>query len=221
MNNTLEIIELIKSGDAMRLVKMMDENPALANQKTEQGISLLQFAVYFRNPQVIDVFRKHTRALDLFEASSLGDLETVSALLDKHPEKINSFSPDGFTPLGLACFFGHIDVVKCLTKKGANPNLASNNSFRVAPIHSASAISHLEIATVLIAHGANVNVRQAQGFTPLHSAAHNGQTALVKLLVDSKANINVKTDAGQTPLEMAIEKNFKETAFLIKKRGGV
>jgi len=59
----------------------------------------------------------------------------------------------------------------------------------------------------LIAHGANVNVRQAQGFTPLHSAAHNGQTALIKLLVDSKANINEKTNSGQTPLEMALEKN--------------
>ncbi|PJB13195.1 MAG: hypothetical protein CO119_02560, partial [Flavobacteriales bacterium CG_4_9_14_3_um_filter_40_17] len=61
----------------------------------------------------------------------------------------------------------------------------------------------------------------ANGITSLHSAAHNGQTALVKLLFESNANINAKTDAGQTPLEMALEKNFTETAGLIKKLGGV
>jgi ankyrin repeat protein len=43
---------------------------------------------------------------------------------------------------------------------------------------------------------------------------------LVKLLVDSKANIHTKTDAGQTPLEMALEKNFTETAILIKSSAG-
>ncbi len=216
-----EIIELVKAGDARGLAKMLDETPDLAHQKTEQGISLLQFAVYLRNRQVIDVFRKHIQDLDIFEASGLGDLEAVKVLLGKDPEKANSFSPDGFTPLGLACFFGQLEVVKFLLRKGANPNLASNNPFQVAPIHSACAISHGEIAVALIAHGADVNARQAQGFTPLHSAAHNGQSALVKLLVDNNANINAKTDSGQTPLEMALEKNFTETATLIKNLGGL
>jgi uncharacterized protein len=59
-----------------------------------------------------------------------------------------------------------------------------------------------------------------QGVTSLHSAAHNGQTKLAKLLIDNGAAINVKMDNGQTPLFMAEEKNFIETAELIKHFGG-
>ena len=59
-----------------------------------------------------------------------------------------------------------------------------------------------------------------QGVTPLHSAAHNGQTKLAKLLIDRGAEINAKMDNGRTPLFMAEEKDFTETAELIKQSGG-
>ncbi|MDO9037753.1 MAG: ankyrin repeat domain-containing protein, partial [Lutibacter sp.] len=144
----------------------------------------------------------------------------VSQILDKNPEFLNSFSPDGFIPLGLASFFGHLSLVKLLLDKGANPNIASNNQFKVAPIHSACAISNFDITELLIKHRADVNAKQMQGFTPLHSAAYNGQTNLSKLLIDNGADINAKMDNGQTPLSVANEKNFQETAELISKHGG-
>jgi len=122
--------------------------------------------------------------------------------------------------LGLASFFGHLSLVKLLLDKGANPNIASNNQFKVAPIHSACAISHFDITELLIRYHADVNAKQMQGVTPLHSAAHNGQTKLSKLLIDNCADINAKMDNGQTPLFMANEKNFQETAELIIKHGG-
>ncbi|PKB15326.1 ankyrin repeat domain-containing protein [Flavobacterium sp. 5] len=215
-----EIIELIKTSKNDLLEQKLNNTPSLAEIKTEQGISLLQFAAYCRNNFAIDILKKHKKTLDIFEAASIGDIETISQLLDKTPDLFNSFSADGFTPLGLASFFGHLSLVKLLLDKGADPNIASNNSFKVAPIHSACAISHFDIAQLLIKHGANVNAKQMQGFTPLHSAAHNGETKLSKLLIDNGAEINAKTDNGLTPLFMANEKNFQETAELIIKHGG-
>ncbi|TRX00805.1 ankyrin repeat domain-containing protein [Flavobacterium gawalongense] len=218
--NMEEIIELIKTGKNDLLEKKLNDNRSLADIKTEQGISLLQFAAYCRNNFAVDILKKHKQKLDIFEAVSIGDTETVSQLLDKNPELLNSFSSDGFTALGLASFFGHLSLVKLLLDKGANPNIASNNQFKVAPIHSACAISHFDIAELLIKHGADVNARQMQDVTPLHSAAHNGQTKISKLLIDNGADINSKMGNGQTPLFMANEKNFKETAELIIKHGG-
>ena len=215
-----EIIELIKAGKNDLLEQKLNDNPSLANIQTEQGISLLQFAVYCRNNFAIDILKKYKQQLDIFEAASIGDTETVSELLNTNPEFLNSFASDGFTALGLASFFGHLSLVKLLLNKGANPNIAANNQFKVAPIHSACAISAFDIAELLIKHGADVNAKQMQGVTPLHSAAHNGHTKLSKLLIDNGANINAKMDNMQTPLFMANEKGFHETAELIIKHGG-
>jgi ankyrin repeat protein len=218
--NIEEIIELIKTGKNDNLEETLKDSPSLADIKTEQGISLLQFAAYCRNNSAVDLLKKHKQKLDIFEAASIGDNKTINQLLDKAPEFINSFSSDGFTPLGLASFFGHLSVVKLLLDKGANPNIASNNQFKVAPIHSACAISQFDIAELLIEHGADVNAKQMQGVTPLHSAAHNGQTKLSKLLIDNGADVNAEMDNEQTPLFMANEKDFQETAELIIKHGG-
>ena len=215
-----EIIELIKVGKNDLLEQKLNDTPSLADIKTEQGISLLQFAAYCRNNFAVDILKKHKQQLDIFEAACIGDTETVSQLLDTNPAILNSFSLDGFTALGLASFFGHLSLVKLLLDKGANPNIAANNQFKVAPIHSACAISAFDIAELLIKHGADVNAKQMQGVTPLHSAAHNGQTKLSKLLIDNGADINAKMDNEQTPLFMANEKDFQETAELIIKHGG-
>lgn len=215
------ITDLIKTGDNKQLEQKLKENPSIAEIKTEYGISLLQYAVYCRNTEAIDLIKKvKKQELDIFEAVSIGDYLTSTQLLIKNPDLLNAYAADGFTLLGLASYFGHYSLVKLLLEKGANPNIPSNNQFKVAPIHSACSISNYEIAELLIKNGANVNARQQQGYTPLHSTAHNGKAELSKLLIESGAHVNAKTDDGKTPLAMALEKGFKETSDLIESYGG-
>lgn len=215
-----EIIELIKTGKNNLLREKLQDNSSIATVKTEQGISLLQFAAYCRNQLAIDIIRSYLKEIDILEAASIGEKDSLIRLIEKEPDKINLFSIDGFTPLGLASFFGHKELVKILLNNEADPNIAANNSFKVTPLHSACAVSNYEIAQLLIKNGADVNAKQMQGVTPLHSAAHNGQTNLVRLLINNGANINSKMDDGQTPLSMAIEKEFNETIAVLKKNGG-
>ena len=211
-----ELIELIRTGDIDQLESKLVEDPSLADARTEQGISLLQFAAYCRNPDAVRILRAHRSELDIFEAASLGEEGRVKQLLDREPELLKSFSADGFTVLGLVAFFGHLDLAGELLAKGADPNVPANNPFQVAPLHSACATSNLEMATLLVRKGADVNARQMKGVTPLHSAAHNGQADLVKLLVEHGADIHARTDEGQTALFMADEAKFRETAELIR-----
>jgi ankyrin repeat protein len=215
-----ELIAFIKAGDMGSLKSHLTRDPDMAKGKTEQGISLLQFAAYCRNAEAIAILKTHITGLDLFEAACLGEADTLMALAGNSLEIINTYSADGFTPLGLAAFFGHTDLVRLLIANGADPNLASNNTLRVAPLHSACAISNLEIAKLLLEAGGNVNAKQMQGVTPLHSAAHNGKTGLAKMLLDNGADTGAKMENGQTPYEMALEKGFTETADLIKEYGG-
>lgn len=214
------LIELIKTGDTEALKTRLADDPDLANSKTEQGISLLQFAAYCRNASAVELLKNLKQELDIFEAASIGDQSLVTQSVDSNPSLINTFSTDGFTPLGLACFFGHLPIVRLLLDKGADPNIASNNPYKVTPLHSACAISSYDIAEILLTHGADVNVKQMQGVTPLHSAAHHGQSKLSILLIKHGANVNAKMENGNTPLSMANEKGFQETADLIVRHGG-
>jgi len=216
-----DIAGSIKDGNNNHLKEKLKKNPSLADSTTESGISLLQYAVYCRNTEAIDLIKKYKKLdLDIFEAACIGDDYSAMQLLKKNPELLNTFSTDGFTLLGLAAYFGYFSLVKLLLEKGADPNIPSNNQFKVAPIHSACSISNYEIAELLLKNGANVNAKQLQDYTPLHSAAHNGKIELSKLLIENGADVNAKTDNGKTTISIALEKGFKELANLIVNYGG-
>jgi len=215
-----EIEQLIRQGQNDKLGDVLKRHPQVANEKTAQGISLLMYAVYCRNKAAIELLLTLQSDVSLYESAALGDLKRVSQIIDSQPRLINSFSPDGFTALGLACFFGKENCASYLIDHGADANIPSSNPFKVAPIHSSCAISNFEITELLIRHGADVNVCQVGNVTPLHETAHNGQTKLSELLITHKAAVNALTTEGRTPLFMALEKGHTETAELIKSHGG-
>lgn len=212
--------DLIKTGNTAAIEAALKANPALANGKNEHGISHLLLAAYYRNEAAVSLIKRYRTPLDIFEASATGDLERVKELASQNKGLLNAFSPDGFTPLGLSTYFGQVGITTFLIEGGAGVNIASGNAFKVTPLHSACAISHLELAKLLLENGADVNARQSSGVTPLHSAAHNGQLALAQLLVTSGADVSAKTDDGQTPSMMAEEKGFEDVANFIREKGG-
>ena len=57
-----------------------------------------------------------------------------------------------------------------------------------------------DIADVLIAKGAAVDVRDASGATPLHLAALKGNVRIATLLLDHGAPVNALDNDGATPL---------------------
>src|SRR6266540_5996380 len=85
------------------------------------------------------------RELDVFEASALGRTERLRELLDTDPPLANAWADDGFQPLGLASFFGHVDAARLLVERGAEVNSASRNAMKVMPLHSAVAAGNSEV----------------------------------------------------------------------------
>ncbi|MFL5944450.1 MAG: ankyrin repeat domain-containing protein, partial [Gaiellaceae bacterium] len=80
------------------------------------------------------------RDLTLFEAAALGRTERLRELLDADPSLVNAYADDGFHPVGLACFFGHVDAARLLFERGADANqLARNEHIQTAAIHAAAA----------------------------------------------------------------------------------
>lgn len=210
-----QLEEYIAAGDLEGITKLLQENPALAKTKTSQQVTPLMLSCYYKKPEVTALLLKYAEDINLFEASAAGKFDVVAHQLYNNPDSVNDYAEDGFTPLGLACYFGQFEIARYLVLKGADVNLPSNNGFRVFPIHSATAGNYTDIARVLIENGANVNVRQQAGATPLHSAAQNGNLELLILLLEHGAETDVRMEGGKLPADMAREKGFAEIADIL------
>lgn len=204
--------KFITTGDLSSLDALLVQNPALANSRTSHRVSPLMLSCYYKKPEVSALLLKYLDDINLFEASAAGKFDVVAHLVYTHPDAINFYAEDGFTPLGLACYFGQYEVARYLVLKGADVNLPSNNGFKVYPIHSAAAGNYTDIARMLIENNAQINVRQQAGVTPLHSAAQNGNIDLLILLLEHGADINIRMEGGKLPADLAREKGFEEIA---------
>jgi uncharacterized protein len=126
--------------------------------------------------------------LDVFEAAAVGRVDRLRELLDADRSLANAWAGDGFQPLGLASFFGHVEAARLLVERGADVNSASRNDFKVMPLHSAAATgdpeARYELAKLLLDHGAEPNARQQDEFTPLMAADQHGDERLRSLLVE-------------------------------------
>src|SRR4051795_10677644 len=79
-------------------------------------------------------------ALNVFEAAAFGRTDRLRELLDEDPAQANAFGDDGFQPLGLACFFGHVEAARLLLERGADANaLSRNEQIQTAGLHAAAA----------------------------------------------------------------------------------
>ncbi|WP_183577279.1 ankyrin repeat domain-containing protein [Mucilaginibacter sp. X5P1] len=208
--------EYITTGDVIGLNVLLTQNPKLAKGTTSHKVSPLMLSCYYKKPEVTSLLLKYVDDITLFEAAAAGKFDVVAHLVFTYPDAIDFFADDGFTPLGLACYFGQHEIARYLVLKGANVNQPSNNGFNVFPIHSAAAGNYTDIAKLLIENGANVNVRQQAGSTPLHSAAQNGNLDLLILLLENGADVNVRMEGGKLPADLAREKGFKEIAEILE-----
>src|SRR5436190_8535412 len=135
-----------------------------------------------------------SRELDVFEAAALGRAERLQALLDEDATRANAFGDDGFHPLGLACFFGHVEAARLLLERGADVNaLSRNEHIQTAAIHASSASegkdegTRYELVKLALEHGADPNLQQGGGFRAIDAARQNGDNRVEQLLLERGA----------------------------------
>jgi ankyrin repeat protein len=138
--------------------------------------------------------------LDIFEAVCIGDLSRVVALVSHDSGDANALSPDGFSPVGYAAFFGHAAILRELIAHGGRVDVPSRNAMRVSPLHSAAAHADqtkaVELARIVLEAGADPNAQQQGGFTALHEATLNHNVELIELLMAHGADPAIKNEAG-------------------------
>jgi ankyrin repeat protein len=212
-----KLMEAIRAGDKAGVEALLSAEPGLLEFTAPNGSSVMLLSAYYQHPELAEIFKRRGAKPDVFEASALGDFETVRRLVNGDRALVNAFAADGFYPLGLAAYFGHPAIVEFLLKNGADVKLAARNAQKVTALHAGASRGGAEIVKLLLEAGADPSAKQERGFVPLHSAAANGNAAVVELLLKHGARAHAKADDGKTPGDMAAEGGHEDLAEMLGK----
>ena len=111
--------------------------------------------------------------LDLSMACMMGDVERVRDVLADDPDaarRLNSFRR---SPLLCAARFGHLEVVRLLLEHRGDPAQPEDLAPHGGALHSAASRNDVEIAELLLKHGANPNAGVDSSADCLWISKHN------------------------------------------------
>jgi ankyrin repeat protein len=224
-----------RSGHAA-MVEWLLRNRADAKACTKQGWTPMSLAANQVMPENEEenaryqaVIRELERAgveLDVFAAISCNDVPRVVKIVQTEPKLGEARDPDGRPALHVAVMLDRREIVKLLVDKGATADIPSRDkksgSEGETALLQAAFWGRLQMAEILIQHGADVNAKAAGGVVPLHEAARMGHVELARLLLDHGADVNAKDGQGNTPLGWAgSDSASAKMTRLLRERGGM
>ena len=203
MASTDELFEAIEAGGVHRVRAILARDPSMASARDGEGVSALMRARYRFDSALAQAILSEHPGLDVFEATSFGEVDRLTELLGEEPALVASRSADGFTALHFAAFFGKPAAAQLLLGRGADVDAVGTGWMTGTALHSAAAGRHRDVVALLLEAGANPDLRQSHGWSALHSAAHNGDADTVDLLLVHGARRDVRNDDGVTAAELA------------------
>jgi adenosylhomocysteine nucleosidase len=198
-----DMMAAVAAGDTAAVQRLLAADPSLASARGDDGVSAVLLARYRFDRPTMDAILAADPEIDVFEAAALGRLDRLDAALFADPGLVRAYSPDGFTALHLAAFFGKPEAVHRLLSAGAPVDAFTHNDLANQPLHAAAAGRSVEICRALLAAGADVNARQHGGFTPLHEAAQQGDDEKVELFLSAGADPMLRAEDGRTAADLA------------------
>jgi ankyrin repeat protein len=148
------LIDFAKNGDVAGVRSVVASDPSVTAGCLATGETPLMSALYRGHFDVVSALIDLGAPLDAFAAAATGRLAELLREIDR-PGALNAFAYDGWTPLHLAAFFGHLDAARALLDAGADLSAVSRNGMRNTPLHAAAAGRHGDVARLLVERGAD------------------------------------------------------------------
>uniref|UniRef100_A0AAZ3QLN7 K Homology domain-containing protein n=1 Tax=Oncorhynchus tshawytscha TaxID=74940 RepID=A0AAZ3QLN7_ONCTS len=214
------------SGGYVDIVKLLLVHGADVNAQSSTGNTALTYACAGGFLDVVKVLLKEGANIEdhnenghtpLMEAASAGHVEVARVLLE-YGAGINTHSNEfKESALTLACYKGHLDMVRFLLEAGADQEHKTDEMHTA--LMEACMDGHVEVARLLLDSEAQVNMPADSFESPLTLAACGGHVELAALLMERGANLEEVNDEGYTPLMEAAREGHEEMVALLLAQG--
>lgn len=148
----------------------------------------------------------HDGESPLHTAVRLSDEAEVCRIVSA-PCNIDAKNAAGWTPLQIASYLNHLQVVRILLKVGASAGHIRRGD-GLAALHIAIVARNTECVSTLLGAGADANQPTSSNLTPLMLAAELGSLDSVQQLLKAGARVDFACQPGRrTPLHASVESN--------------
>ncbi|XP_051924172.1 histone-lysine N-methyltransferase EHMT1a isoform X2 [Hippocampus zosterae] len=164
----------------------------------------------------LEMFDEEQRT-PLMAACENNHLDTVKYLVSAGAA-INHKDVMGFTCLHLASKLGHYDIVQHLLSR-TSKYINCQDYGGWTPITWAIEHKHKKVFYLLLANGADVNIRDKEQNICLHWAALSGCADVTQALLDARCDRNAVNIHGDLPVHVAARENHLECVMLFLSNG--
>jgi len=178
--------------------------------------------------------------IDEFVGNAHGNFARVKELLTQYPDLLNANASWNEHAIEAASQVGSAEIAEYLLAAGAPTSICTEamlghrdrvrayldtdssqanakGAHRISVLYHAVIRAHQDIAEMLLAAGADVNVG-AGGSPAIHGAVMFNQPAMVEWLAAHGADVNIKNYEGLTPLAAALKQGKMEITELLRQR---
>lgn len=151
----------------------------------------------------------HTPLYEVVSNKKLKNTREVMDFLFQHGATLDAQDNSGFPLIIVAAQAGNKQAVEFLIDHGIDPNIPADVTIMtgndgVRAIHEAVSNDNLDMIQFLLDKGADINAKDALGWTPLHWAISVYLPKIAEFLIQKGASLTIKNDHGQTPLDYAL-----------------
>jgi ankyrin repeat protein len=205
-------------------------HPEHVNARGGRLVSPLGAALYGGHFEIAELLHGHGADVNvrgnqecmlLHLAAGDGRNDAAAPWLLNHSADANAQTHGGWTPLHLATWNDHLEVVQMLLEHNADINARSDTGEAALHLAACYHACGINILRLLLDQGADVNATDNVGSTPLHHSSFRrlgrgfqfssrGSVERSRLLLEHGANVDAENNEGDTPFQVAMEGEHHE-----------